>query len=54
MVRYPDLQCRPNKGMTAEELRRDIDLMTETKAEGIVLFRYQLGTFPDINDIYKR
>ena len=43
-----------NKGMTAEELRRDIDLMTETKAEGIVLFRYQLGTFPDINDIYKR
>ena len=43
-----------NKGMTAEELRRDIDLMTETRAEGIVLFRYQLGTFPDINDIYKR
>ena len=42
------------EGMTAEELRRDIDLMTETRAEGIVLFRYQLGTFPDINDIYKR
>ena len=43
-----------NSGMTAEELRRDIELMAATKAEGLVLFRYQLGTFPDINDLYKR
>ena len=43
-----------NSGMTAEELRRDIDLMAATKAEGLVLFRYQLGTFPDINDLYTR
>ena len=38
-------------GMTAEGIRRDIDLMAETKARGIVLFRYQLGTFPDVKDI---
>lgn len=41
------------KGMTAEALRRDIDLMAETRSEGIVLFRYQLGTYPDINDLFK-
>ena len=39
-------------GMTAEAMRKDIDLMAETKASGIVLFRYQLGTFPDINDLW--
>ncbi len=39
-------------GMTAEALRRDIDLMAETKASGIVLFRYQLGTFPDVKDLW--
>lgn len=41
-----------NKGMTAEELRADIDLMVATHSPGIVLFRYQLGDFPDINDLY--
>ena len=40
------------KGMSAEALRRDIDLMAQTKASGVVLFRYQLGTFPDINDLW--
>jgi hypothetical protein len=40
------------KGLSAEKLRRDIDLMAETKASGIVLFRYQLGTFPDVNDLW--
>ena len=43
-----------NKGMTAEELRRDIDLMAATKASGIVLFRYQLGSYPDINDLWNQ
>ncbi|MBR6933182.1 MAG: hypothetical protein IKH49_07765 [Bacteroidales bacterium] len=38
-------------GMEAEKIRRDIDLMAETKARGIILFRYQLGTFPDVKDI---
>ena len=42
-----------NTGMTAEELRRDIDLMAETRASGVVLFRYQLGDFPDVNDLWK-
>ena len=41
-----------NSGMTAEELRRDIDLIAASKAQGVILFRYQLGTFPDINDLY--
>ena len=40
------------QGMTAEKMRRDIDLITETRSDGIVLFRYQLGTFPDITDLY--
>lgn len=41
------------KGMSAEDLRRDMDLIAETRASGIVLFRYQLGTYPDINDLWK-
>ncbi len=41
------------KGMTAEALRKDIDLIAETRAAGVVLFRYQLGDFPDINDLWK-
>ncbi len=41
------------KGMSAEALRRDIDLMADTRSAGVVLFRYQLGTFPDINDLWK-
>lgn len=42
------------KGMTAEQIRADIDLMAETKCQGIVLFRYQLGTFPDVKDLWKQ
>ncbi|MCR5326867.1 MAG: lamin tail domain-containing protein [Bacteroidales bacterium] len=42
------------KGLSAEALRSDIDLMAATRASGIVLFRYQLGTFPDINDLWPR
>ena len=42
-----------NQGMTATQLRRDIDLMADTRAAGVVLFRYQLGEFPDINDLWK-
>ena len=40
------------KGMSAEALRRDIDIMAQSKASGVVLFRYQLGTFPDVNDLW--
>ena len=39
-------------GMSAEAMRKDIDLMAATDASGIVLFRYQLGTFPDVNDLW--
>ena len=39
------------KGMDAESLRRDIDIFMDSKADGLVLFRYGLGTFPDVNDL---
>ena len=37
--------------MNAEQIRKDIDLFMDTRGNGIVLFRYGLGTFPDVNDI---
>ena len=40
------------KGLSAEALRSDIDLIAGTRASGIVLFRYQLGTFPSITDLW--
>ena len=40
------------KGMSAEALRKDIDLMAGTRSAGVVLFRYQLGTYPDVNDLW--
>lgn len=39
------------KGMDAEALRKDIDIFMDSKADGLVLFRYGLGTFPDVNDL---
>lgn len=39
------------KGMDAESLRKDIDIFMDSKAAGLVLFRYGLGTFPDVNDL---
>ncbi|MBO4671341.1 MAG: hypothetical protein J5640_05830 [Bacteroidales bacterium] len=41
------------KGLSAEALRSDINLIASTNAAGLVLFRYQLGTFPDINDLWQ-
>ena len=37
--------------MDAEGIRKDIDLFMDTHGKGIVLFRYGLGEFPDVNDI---
>ncbi|MBO4671981.1 MAG: hypothetical protein J5640_09125 [Bacteroidales bacterium] len=37
--------------MSAEEIRKDIDIFMDTRGTGIVLFRYGLGTFPDVNDL---
>ena len=39
------------KGMDAESLRKDVDIFMDSKADGLVLFRYGLGTFPDVNDL---
>ena len=40
------------KGMDADALRKDIDIFMDSKADGLVLFRYGLGTFPDVNDLH--
>ena len=37
--------------MDAEALRKDIDIFMDSKADGLVLFRCGLGTFPDVNDL---
>jgi len=38
-------------GMDATALRKDIDIFMDSQARGLVLFRYGLGTFPDVNDL---
>ena len=38
-------------GMDAAGIRKDIDIFLDSKAKGLVLFRYGLGTFPDVNDL---
>ena len=41
------------KGLPAERIREDADLFAnETKCSGLVLFRYALGNFPDVNDLW--
>ncbi|MBO6168349.1 MAG: hypothetical protein J6O51_00080 [Bacteroidales bacterium] len=37
--------------MDADALRKDINIFMDTRGTGIVLFRYGLGTFPDVNDL---
>lgn len=39
------------KGMDAASLRKDIDIFMDSEADGLVLFRYGLGTFPDVTDL---
>ena len=39
------------KGMTAEALRKDIDIFMDSRAKGLVLFRYGLGEFADVTDL---
>jgi hypothetical protein len=38
--------------MDAESILKDCKVYVGTKATGIVLFRYGLGTFPDVNDLW--
>lgn len=41
------------KGLPAERIREDADLFAnETDCSGLVLFRYALGNFPDVNDLW--
>lgn len=38
--------------MEADAIRADMELYKQGGSTGIVLFRYQLGTFPDVNDLW--
>ena len=41
------------KGLPAERIREDANLFAnETDCSGLVLFRYALGNFPDVNDLW--
>ncbi len=41
------------KSLPAERIREDAELFAkETDCSGLVLFRYALGTFPDVNDLW--
>ena len=39
--------------LPAEEIRSDAEVFLDTKCTGIVLFRYGLGTYPDLTDLWK-
>lgn len=40
--------------LSTESIRKDCELFAATKATGIVLFRYGLGIFPDVNDLWNK
>ena len=40
------------KGMGPAEIRADAEVIRSTKCSGVVLFRYALGEFPDVNDLW--
>lgn len=43
------------KSLPAERIREDADLFaTQTDCCGLVLFRYALGNFPDVNDLWDK
>ncbi len=39
-------------GLTPEEIRADAEVFLDTNCTGLVLFRYALGEFPDVNDLW--
>ena len=40
------------KGMTAEEVLADAEAISRSGCSGLVLFRYALGEFPDVNELW--
>lgn len=40
------------KGMSASEIRADSEVIRSTKCSGVVMFRYALGEFPDVNNLW--
>lgn len=39
-------------GLTPEQIRADAEVFLDTNCTGLVLFRYALGDFPDVNDLW--
>ena len=39
-------------GSPADVIRADAEVIRNTKSSGVVLFRYALGDFPDLNDLW--
>lgn len=42
------------KSLPAEEIRADAEVFLDTDCTGVVLFRYGLGTYPDLNDLWEK
>lgn len=40
-------------GLSPEQIRADAEVFLDTNCSGLVLFRYALGEFPDVNDLWK-
>lgn len=40
------------QGLTPEKIRADAEVFLSTNCTGLVLFRYALGDFPDVNDLW--
>ena len=38
--------------LESAEIRTDAEVFLDTDCTGLVLFRYGLGTFPDVNDLW--
>ena len=56
----PNCKCWPatdtysgNTGLPASTIRSDIEDFKSSNADGVAIFRYGIGTIPDISDLYK-
>ncbi|MBQ9475436.1 MAG: hypothetical protein IJU69_04195 [Bacteroidales bacterium] len=56
----PNCKCWPatdtysgNTGLPASTIRSDISDFKSSNADGVAIFRYGIGTIPDISDLYK-
>lgn len=53
LTTYEDTDSASTVPMSASKIRNDCELFVDSKAEGVVLFRYGLGEIPDLNGIWE-